>query len=339
MMLPVLILVMCFRLIAFGEGLSIYLLVHERPRSTHFCLETLASVRSHSTIYPNRKIDLHVHIDPLSNGTVHAGVASVVNKFNWPHGEKVISAHPRQVGIAQQWLNIRPSEVAFVVEDDVRVTPHYYEVIEGIDWSDTELFAASLQRPQWQQGINEKGKWRRLDRMAADHPAVFKFKAPGTWGLVIHPARWEQFTRWVQMGNPTSYTEGAITTKWLRERGQQQLISPLMFEFIMEHELFIQYYWLGNPNYVLATSQLEGVEGHGSNVSAYAGEMVVQDFACLSKVLAAQMMPRIPSFTACMDLVSFDARGAAQAVSIDGKRSIACQFVSNRYPDPFYLRQ
>lgn len=87
-------------------------------------------------------------------------ILDFVDKFEWRYGEKLVHYRTGNAGLQGQWLEAWwPSsdhEFAFVVEDDLEVSPLYYGFLERVirdyyyDASNFNpyIYGASLQR-QW----------------------------------------------------------------------------------------------------------------------------------------------------------------------------------------------
>lgn len=87
-----------------------------------------------------------------------------MDKFEWRFGEKLVHYRTGNAGLQGQWLEAWwPSsdhEFAFVVEDDLEVSPLYYGFLESVIRSyyydrsnyDPSVYGASLQRPRFVPG-------------------------------------------------------------------------------------------------------------------------------------------------------------------------------------------
>lgn len=91
-------------------------------------------------------------------------ILDFVDGFNWEFGEKLVHYRTGNVGLQAQWLEAwwpsSDDEFAFVVEDDLEVSPLYYKFLKGLigyyyynasnfsPW----IYGASLQRPRFVPG-------------------------------------------------------------------------------------------------------------------------------------------------------------------------------------------
>ncbi|EMS64322.1 hypothetical protein TRIUR3_29616 [Triticum urartu] len=101
-------------------------------------------------------------------------ILTAVDAFPWPHGEKRIHYRAANVGLQAQWIEAwwpgSDDEFAFVVEDDLEVSPLYYRFLKRVVmryYYDREnyspyVFGASLQRPRFVAGESLWCMWLAL---------------------------------------------------------------------------------------------------------------------------------------------------------------------------------
>lgn len=311
--------------------ISVVVLAYERPTELHSCLRALRWAH-----YPvGTSISLEIRIDRSHIGMVNDDVLCIAKSFKWPFGKKVITIHPEHVGLQQQWLTIIALDYTLVVEDDIILSPLYYFAIKAaLQNVRPHTFGISLQRPQWQMGRNEHGRWRRLDLLHT-LPSMFLFQGPSTWGFLLIPLRWGHFRRWAKIKmtrEKRGWADGSITTKWIIERGEECLISPLMFEYMLEMGLYNQYFWPGNGT-VLASARIAG-----RPITAY-HDYILEDPEFIDNI---QILERrsIHSFNPCFDLDQRDKRGPPLIVSNNLTtsiimRTIQCHYKAGLYPDDY----
>ena len=283
-------------------ALKIVLLAFDRPSSTIRCLNSLRAA-----FYPSEiQIPLHIRIDRHLDGSENKQLLYAVHAYEWPFGEKTILVHEKHVGLREQWLSVPVNDVTLILEDDIVVSPFYYHILLAMlrGNSKKDQFGIALQKPQWQMGMNEHGRWRRLDAITKLSP-LFTFPAPATWGFVTFPNVWQRFVRWGRdFTRDGRYTEGALTSKWVQERGESSLISPLIFEYLLEWDLGITYFWLGNST-VLATARppLEGSKSMGRH---YRDSLLEDANAALQVISNVQSESNTAKFSVCMDRIELD---------------------------------
>ena len=162
------------------DGLSgnfsfvIKVLAYDRLESLSRCLESLARAD-----YVKDRVKLHVFIDHFlieEQGTSASAVdiesklknshhiLEYVDDFDWKHGEKVIHYRAQNAGLQAQWLEAWwPSledEFAFIVEDDMVLSPLFYRYLRALITNyyynpanfNPSIYGASLQRPRFVGG-------------------------------------------------------------------------------------------------------------------------------------------------------------------------------------------
>ncbi|GFZ20606.1 hypothetical protein Acr_28g0013110 [Actinidia rufa] len=147
--------------------LVIKVLAFDRLSSLSRCLRSLSGAD-----YGGDRVNLHVYIDHLKNlgnGSVNLDeklnesrrILDFVDGFSWKFGKKMVHYRTGNVGLQAQWLEAwwpsSDDEFAFVVEDDLEVSPLYYKFLRGLienyyynasnfsPW----IYGASLQRPSF----------------------------------------------------------------------------------------------------------------------------------------------------------------------------------------------
>ncbi|KAK3006916.1 hypothetical protein RJ639_016798 [Escallonia herrerae] len=95
-----------------------------------------------------------------------SGILDLVDGFSWKYGEKIVHYHTGNVGLQAQWLEAwwpsSDDEFAFVVEDDLEVSPLYYTFIGGLNvnyyYNESNfspwVYGASLQRSRFVPGYD-----------------------------------------------------------------------------------------------------------------------------------------------------------------------------------------
>lgn len=144
------------------------LLAFNRLASLSRCLRSLAAAD-----YLADRVHLHLHIDHFApDNASHVDpklreahqILEFVDGFDWKFGEKVVHYRTGNVGLQAQWLEAWwPSsdhEFAFVVEDDLEVSPLYYEFVKALIMNfyynasnhSPSIFGVSLQRARFVPG-------------------------------------------------------------------------------------------------------------------------------------------------------------------------------------------
>ncbi|KAJ3299591.1 hypothetical protein HK104_008304 [Borealophlyctis nickersoniae] len=202
----------------------IKVLTYGRPNSLTRLLNSLSNAE-----YPaNHRIDVDIYIDhpkkPVPGALEsHSKVIDIVDQWEWNRGEKRVHVRNFNVGLAGQWFELwYPAswdEVAFVLEDDLELSPlwyrwlraavsHYYEDSDNFD---PNMYGISLQNQGTCLGHC------RVSVKNGNEP--FKYQLVGTWGQLLFPYQWVQFMRWMD-------EKRAILTE--DPKGYSPLFSTLM---------------------------------------------------------------------------------------------------------------
>lgn len=152
---------------------TVKVLAFDRIESLRRCLRSLSAAD-----YGGDRVDLHVFVDhfrgldPAANesdlvdGKLREAhrILNFLDRFGWQHGEKLVHYRTGNAGLQAQWLEAwwpgSDDEFAFVVEDDLEVSPLYYKFLKGLiaryyyDPSNfsPSIYGASLQRPRFVPG-------------------------------------------------------------------------------------------------------------------------------------------------------------------------------------------
>ncbi|KAK3159842.1 hypothetical protein QOZ80_1BG0051720 [Eleusine coracana subsp. coracana] len=226
-------------------SLLIKLLAYDRPAALRRCLRSLAAAD-----YEGDRVALHVLLDHRPPNASSAGDTSglapshemlaFVNAFPWPHGEKRVHYRAANVGLQAQWIEAwwpgSDNEFAFVVEDDLEVSPLYYSFLKRVVmryYYDREnyspyVFGASLQRPRFVAG--KHGNKIQLD----SETRIFLYQMVGTWGQLLFPKPWKEFRLWYDEHKAKGIKpilQGMKTTGWYKKMGER-IWTPWFIKFV-----------------------------------------------------------------------------------------------------------
>ncbi|KAL0728238.1 hypothetical protein Bca4012_024331 [Brassica carinata] len=231
----------------------IKVLTFNRLHSLSRCLRSLSSAR-YGLAGHARRVHLHIYIDhfplPLtdeSNNLKSAKeVLDFVDKFEWRFGDKLVHYRTENAGLQGQWLEAWwPSsdhEFAFVVEDDLEVSPLYYEFLEGVIRSyyydangyNPSIYGASLQRRRFVPG--KHGNKLQVDPKTN----VFLYQLVGTWGQLLFPKPWKEFRLWYdehKSNGKKPFLDGMVTNGWYKKLGER-IWTPWFIKFIHSRGYF-----------------------------------------------------------------------------------------------------
>jgi len=200
------------------------------PARTRFTLHVLAWNRESSlqrlltslehAHYDGDRVDLAIHLD----GGFSDGALRIAEQQAWAFGEKRIMKASQNGGLARSWFTAwqptSDADRALILEDDVEVSPlfyrwlkaawHAYSPPSGIS-EVPDLGGISLQR----QTLVPQGPHKRMVIENGFEPYLYKLV--GSIGYSPHPARWREFTAWV---NSVDFEKvdvsvpGLVTTSW-----------------------------------------------------------------------------------------------------------------------------
>ncbi|KAK3163409.1 hypothetical protein QOZ80_1AG0003280 [Eleusine coracana subsp. coracana] len=226
-------------------SLLIKLLAYDRPDALRRCIHSLAAAD-----YDGDRVALHVLLDHRPPNASSAGDASglvasheilaFVDAFPWPHGEKRVHYRAANVGLQAQWIEAwwpgSDNEFAFVVEDDLEVSPLYYRFLKRVVmryYYDREnyspyVFGASLQRPRFVAG--KHGNKIQLN----SETRIFLYQMVGTWGQLLFPKPWKEFRLWYDEHKAKGIKpilQGMKTTGWYKKMGER-IWTPWFIKFV-----------------------------------------------------------------------------------------------------------
>ncbi|KAG0537351.1 hypothetical protein BDA96_03G141600 [Sorghum bicolor] len=228
-------------------SLLIKLLAYNRPAAFRRCLRSLAAAD-----YDGDRVALHVLLDhSTTNSSVPPLAASheildFVDAFPWPHGEKRVHYRAANAGLQAQWIEAwwpgSDDEFAFVVEDDLQVSPLYYRFLKRVVmryYYDREnyspyVFGASLQRPRFVAG--KHGNKIQLD----SETRLFLYQMVGTWGQLLFPKPWKEFRLWYDDHKAKGLKpilQGMKTTGWYKKMGER-IWTPWFIKFVHSRGYF-----------------------------------------------------------------------------------------------------
>ncbi|KAK9273033.1 hypothetical protein L1049_017840 [Liquidambar formosana] len=237
--------------------LTIKLLAFDRLDSLSRCLRSLASAD-----YGGDKVNLHIYIDHFAHtdsGNDGSGslvldkklegshrILEFVDGFVWNFGEKLVHYRTGNAGLQAQWLEAwwpsSDNEFAFVVEDDLEVSPLYYKFLRGLIVNyyhntsnfSPSIYGASLQRPRFVPG--KHGNKMQLE----SGKRLFLYQLVGTWGQLLFPKPWKEFRLWYDTHKAKGikpYLQGMVTTGWYKKMGER-IWTPWFIKFIHSRGYF-----------------------------------------------------------------------------------------------------
>lgn len=236
--------------------LHIKVLTFDRIDSLMRCLDSLERA-----LYDGDSVSLSVFVDHPSHHVggkwtsraaertrvAHALLRRVDN-FTWTHGEKVVHYRSQNAGIQPQWLEAwwpaSVNDFAFVVEDDMQVSPVFYRYFKHMAATyyynasnfDPHVYGISFQRQAFVPGIGGSPLVRR--------GVPFLYQLVGTWGQILFPAPWKDFRTWYDMRRYNESCHPAIpglkTTQWWFNKGNK-LWTPWIIKWAHARHMYNMY--------------------------------------------------------------------------------------------------
>ncbi|KAJ1283379.1 hypothetical protein BS78_03G124200 [Paspalum vaginatum] len=228
-------------------SLLIKLLAYDRPAALRRCLRSLAAAD-----YDGDRVALHVLLDHRPPNSSFSSLAAsheilaFVDAFPWPHGDKRVHYRAANAGLQAQWIEAwwpgSDDEFAFVVEDDLQVSPLYYRFLKRLVMTyyydpanySPYVFGASLQRPRFVAG--KHGNKIQLD----SETRLFLYQMVGTWGQLLFPKSWKEFRLWYDEHKTNGLKpilQGMKTTGWYKKMGER-IWTPWFIKFVHSRGYF-----------------------------------------------------------------------------------------------------
>ncbi|PKA67150.1 hypothetical protein AXF42_Ash004642 [Apostasia shenzhenica] len=232
-----------------GFTLTVKVLTFNRIDSLRRCLRSLDAAD-----YGSDLVDLHVLVDhfhataPDNSSTSlfdrkleeSRRILDLVDSLEWRHGQKLVHYRTGNAGLQSQWLEawwpVSDNDFAFIVEDDLEVSPLYYKYLKALimryyyDRSNYSplIYGASLQRPRFVAG-------KHGNKVQVDNDThLFLYQMVGTWGQLLFPRPWKEFRLWYDAHKAKGLKpilQGMVTTGWYRKIGER-IWTPWFIKFI-----------------------------------------------------------------------------------------------------------
>nr|XP_043627561.1 uncharacterized protein LOC122599169 [Erigeron canadensis] len=261
-------------------SLTIKVLTYNRLASLSRCLRSLSAAH-----YDDERVNLHVFVDHFKvlnekdenldqKLNESRKILAFVDGFEWKFGEKMVHYRTGNAGLQAQWLEawwpVSDDEFAFVVEDDIELSPLYYRFLKGLivnyyynatnysPW----IYGASLQRPRFVPG--KHGNKIHFNK----ETQVFLYQLVGTWGQLLFPRPWKEFRLWYDTHKTKGIKpiiDGMVTTGWYKKMGDK-IWTPWFIKFIHARGYFNIY-----TNFLHETSLSTSHRDAGVNYGKTAG--------------------------------------------------------------------
>eukprot|EP00271_Cylindrocystis_brebissonii_P003796 TRINITY_DN1503_c5_g1_i1.p1 TRINITY_DN1503_c5_g1~~TRINITY_DN1503_c5_g1_i1.p1 ORF type:complete len:721 (+),score=183.29 TRINITY_DN1503_c5_g1_i1:310-2472(+) len=240
--------------------LHIKVLVFDRVSSVERCLRSLEAAH-----YDGDVVDLELFVDHPFSGwkgshwsakaearvRVSQALLESLDALPWSHGPRRIHYRTKNSGIQPQWLEAwwpeTPNDFAFVVEDDMELSPLYYRYFKAlaahyyfnVSNFSPQVYGMSFQRQHFVAG---EGGHPVMGSAGLEGP--FLYQLVGTWGQFLFPAPWRQFRLWYDFRRYNESREpilhGLKTTQWWRNKGNK-LWTPWIIKWAHARHMYNLY--------------------------------------------------------------------------------------------------
>ncbi|KAK8550710.1 hypothetical protein V6N12_039404 [Hibiscus sabdariffa] len=232
-------------------SLTIKVLTFNRLNSLTRCLTSLS--KAHYD--PDLPVHLHIFVDHFPNKSKSdidlklqesLGILRLVDGFEWKWGQKIVHYRTTNGGLQAQWLEAwwptSDDEFAFVVEDDLELSPLYFKYLKALILNyyynssnfSPSVYGASLQRPRFVPG--KHGNKMLLESTSG----LFFYQLVGTWGQLLFPKPWKEFRLWYDNHKAKDikpFLYGMVTTGWYKKMGER-IWTPWFIKFIHSRGYF-----------------------------------------------------------------------------------------------------
>jgi hypothetical protein len=237
--------------------IEIKLLAYNRINAIRRCLMALEAAE-----YGTDNVELTVFLDHFSLNSdmdnnekkkkldLQHRILEMVSSFKWSHGKMHIHYRANNANLQMQWLEafypLDNDTYAFIVEDDIQVSPFYYmylkKLIRKYRYSsdiDPNMYGISLQRQHLVPGY-KSGKKVEVN----NNHQPYLYQLVGTWGQVVFPEHWREFRMYFDSRRPYSELKprigGLITDYWYEQKGEK-IWTPWFIRFVYSKSYYCLY--------------------------------------------------------------------------------------------------
>lgn len=145
-------------------------------------------------------IKLIISIDYSGNDTVK----NIAEQFEWEHGEKIIVAHEKNLGLKKHilacgnYLNEYDLDAVAVLEDDIYVAPSMYNYMKNtVEFYENDPTVAGISLYKHELDILAKKRFEDY----VDDSDVFFIQYAMSWGQIWLRDKWNSFMDWYENEN------------------------------------------------------------------------------------------------------------------------------------------
>jgi hypothetical protein len=242
--------------------LDIKLLTYNRVASFKRCITSLANA-----LYDGDTVDIQVFVDHFqdvpnmsqeehdSKLKLHYQILSFLENFEWKHGKILVHYRHKNANLQFAWMEafypLDDYTYAFIVEDDMAVSPFYYLYLKKLlakyrygNERYERMYGISFQRQTLVPGNTQI----RVDGVKDNDNQPYLYPLIGTWGQIVFPEHWRAFRkyfderRYLSQNDETlkPYLVGSITNKWYREK-KENIWTPWIIRWAFSNNYYNLY--------------------------------------------------------------------------------------------------
>ena len=217
--------------------MNLIVLTMNRKNSLHRLLNSLEAAN-----YGTDTVALSIMVDHApGNGPV----IKLAEEFSFTHGPKVVQIAPSNLGLAKSWFESwyppRDSSRAIILEDDVEVSPKWYQWVKSA-WNAYEhrqdIAGISLQR----QTLVPQEPSKTAEIVNRHEP--FLYSLVGSIGFSPHPVQWRKFMDWLRSIDLETFdvsTPGLVTSRWWKVTNKRHMWTQHFIYFCKKFDLYTLY--------------------------------------------------------------------------------------------------
>jgi hypothetical protein len=237
---------------------EIKLLTYNRFESVKRCLESLRNAN-----YEGDSVELTIYIDhfapkPTMSQEEHnkllktnRQILDLATNFNWPFGKKYIHYRQANAHLQFQWIEsfypLDNDTYAFIVEDDITVSPFYYQYLKKMLFKyrysgnvDPHIYGISFQKQKLVPGFDSGVRMANV--FNGNQP--FLYHLVGTWGQIVFPEHWREFRQYYDerryREDAKPFLKGMITNQWYEISGEK-IWTPWIIRWAMARNYYNLY--------------------------------------------------------------------------------------------------
>eukprot|EP00940_MAST-03C_sp_MAST-3C-sp2_P001799 g1799.t1 len=233
----------------------VHVLAASRPASLLRLLRSL----NNAYVPPKTVIQLTIHVDLTENEALSRQCVRVARDFasEYVRGSARVDVSDRRRGLRDSWLNLKFEDTALVLEDDIVLSPRWYEWLTGA-WERyghrDDLAGITLQRQSLIPTVPP-----RYDAEIVNDHEPFLFPLPGSIGFSPHRERWNEFLEWiasVDLERVDVSVPGVSASRFVSDRSEAW--TPYFVRFCATHALSTLYVNLPNGETLAAHMRERG---------------------------------------------------------------------------------